>query len=105
MVAITNNVTFMDWIKLYHGRKYSHRYNFKIVLEATQDSSNIALLQRFNFFLEKMMVEDPRFMILPWKENSEEKPIMKPNQIPNMVGGLNLFTPSIPSIPRGCSVC
>ncbi len=38
-----------------------------------------------------MIAVDPKFMILPWKEGSDEKPIIKGNQFPKMLNDLKEF--------------
>ncbi len=58
------HLRFMERIKWFHGRKYSRRYDFKIILEACK----IVLMffpQHFQLFLRKMVLVDPCFMILP----------------------------------------
>ncbi len=98
-MSTTENVTpkedkhfdFMERIKQFHGHKNQRQYNFKIVLKAMQDSPDVCLVQRFQLFLKKMVAVDPHFMILPWKENSDKKPITKPDQIPKTMGGLKQF--------------
>ncbi len=52
-------------------------------------------------FFKKMIMADPRFMILPWKENSEEKPIIKNYQILKILYGLKNFFHRTSPRPQG----
>ncbi len=46
-----HSLSFADKIKLHHGRKFSRRYDFKIVLDPLWDSLDTVLIQRFPLFL------------------------------------------------------
>ncbi len=68
-------LNFTEKIKHFHGHKYSRWYNLKIVLKEMQDNPDVFLAQCFQIFLKKMVVVDPCFMILPWKENLDKNPL------------------------------
>ncbi len=49
---------FVERIAKLHGRKYSRWYNFKNIIEATQESPEVYLAQRFQVFFKKMIAMD-----------------------------------------------
>ncbi len=53
------HIDFVEWVTRFHSRKYSRRYNFKIILEATQESPEVYLAQCFQLFFTKMKAVDP----------------------------------------------
>ncbi len=60
-------------------------------MEGTKENPEVYLAQHFHMFLKKKKVVDPKFMVLPWKEKSEEKSIITSDQISKTLNGLKKY--------------
>ncbi len=74
--AITEKVS-PENNKCINVAEQARQYNFKIVLEALQESSNVFLAQSFTLFFKKMIVMDPHLMIISWKETPRQSPLQR----------------------------
>ncbi len=57
------HMDFLERITKFHGKKYSRQYDFKIILEATQESPEVYLAQCFYVFFKKMIAVDKKKLL------------------------------------------
>ncbi len=82
-------------------RKYSQRYDLKMVFDTSTNGANYQLHKWLKLFFRKMKEADPSFTRKPQQGMSDQNSITKANQIRSTLKGIHTYFHQASLWPRG----